>query len=142
MTETRISAVAIGAISAVTARSAGRGNPGRNNVFSRAAVDLTGFVFAVRPESDFVAAAATERQRDRGSPCAGTKYNDPAHAGFLSWVRAPKRFSVPVSEAANVLVVLEDDQERNNDLRGDVGCGFFSAHHEPCKYGKAGSAEN
>ena len=55
--------------------------------------DLLRELEAVRPERDLVAAAAVERERDSGSPCAGTEHGNAAHAGFL----APKRASVPLN---------------------------------------------
>ena len=86
--------------------------------------------------------ATAERQRDGRSPCAGAKHNDPAHAVFpLLRVRAEAALCSG-DKAANVLVVLEDDQEGDDDLRGDVGRGFISVHQEPGKDGKAGGAKN
>ena len=48
---------------------------------------------SVRPERDLVTAAAVERERDGGSPCAGTEDGNATHAGVL----APKRASVPLN---------------------------------------------
>ncbi len=53
--------------------------------------DLPRQLVGVGPERDLVAAAAAEREREGGSPSAGTEYGDAAHVIFL----APKRDSVP-----------------------------------------------
>ena len=93
MTETTISASATAAQSPVTEMARGDRKPGQElRVFSRVENLLCEFR-AVRPENDLVTAAAMEREREGGSPCAGTKNDDAAHAGFL----APNRFSVPAS---------------------------------------------
>ena len=67
-----MSAAAMAAQSAVTAIREGIGKPGRNWEFSPASRIWLASSVAVRPEGDLVAAAAVERERDGGSPCAGT----------------------------------------------------------------------
>src|SRR5579862_2507669 len=47
-----------------------------------------------------------------------------------------------IGEAANVLVVLEDDKQSNDDLRGNEKSRLVSANQEPCEEREAAGAEN
>ena len=71
----------------------GDGKAGKKQDVLAGALDLARLIYAVRPKGDLVAATAMERERDSGSPRAGAKNDDTAHAAALlvKWGSVPSR---------------------------------------------------
>ncbi len=140
-TETTISASATAALSPVTVMAGGDGKAGEEELVFAGVVDLLGELGAVRPESDLMAAATVEREGEGSSPCAGTQDDDAAHAVFLTWIASEAGFRAG-EQAADVLVVLDDDEQGDGNLNGDEEGRPVTEGEEPGKDRKAGRAKN
>ena len=113
MTETRCRRAVMAARVAGDGDVGGEGKAGKELRVFAGVDDLLGELGAVRPEGDLVAAAAVERERDGGSPGAGTRTAMRLMRAFL---RSEAGFRAG-EQAADVLVMLDDDEQGDGELR-------------------------